>query len=339
MRGTLVDVGCGAQPYRSLLHPTVEYIGIDIAEAEERFGYLNADTRYFTGDTWPVDDATADTLLATELLEHVVDPSVFMREAHRSLKPGGKLILTVPFAARWHFIPHDYWRFTPSSLELLLGENGFENPRIYARGNELTVASYKTMALILPLLFPQHSTGGKRVGTQGVWESSGSRLSSSAQLSRTCRFGRPGATTASATRSLRPARRRMTSVEFRSRPCPVCGSADDSHVIAEGTIDPSAWNELSFSSRKLPEYVHHRMVECPVCDLVYASPTPAEGVLEKEYQEAPFVSSDESAFAATTYRGLLQPLLEQLPAGERHSTSARATAHFCWRFSTKGSRR
>jgi SAM-dependent methyltransferase len=168
VRGTLVDVGCGAQPYRSLLHPTVEYIGIDIAEAEERFGYLNADTRYFTGDTWPIDDATADTILATELLEHVVDPPVFMREAHRSLKPGGKLILTVPFAARWHFIPHDYWRFTPSSLALLLGENGFESPRIYARGNELTVASYKTMALILPLLFPQHGTGGKRVALRAM---------------------------------------------------------------------------------------------------------------------------------------------------------------------------
>jgi SAM-dependent methyltransferase len=106
----------------------------------------------------------------------------------------------------------------------------------------------------------------------------------------------------------------MTSVEFRSRPCPVCGSADDSHVIAEGTIEPPAWNELSFSSRKLPEYVHHRMVECPVCDLAYASPTPAEGVLEREYEEAPFVSSEESAFAATTYRGLLHPVLEQLPS-------------------------
>ena len=105
----------------------------------------------------------------------------------------------------------------------------------------------------------------------------------------------------------------MTSVEFRSRPCPVCGSADDSHVIAEATIAPADWHDLSFSSRKLPEYVHHRMVECPRCDLVYASPTPAEGVLEKEYQEAPFVSSEESAFAATTYRGLLHPVLEQLP--------------------------
>jgi SAM-dependent methyltransferase len=162
VRGTLVDVGCGAQPYRGLLDPSVEYIGIDIAEAEEQFGYSNAETRYFTGETWPVDDDSADTILATELLEHVVEPSSFMREARRCLKPGGKLILTVPFAARWHFIPHDYWRFTPSSLELLLGANGFENRRIYARGNEVTVAAYKTMALILPLLLPQNSTGARR---------------------------------------------------------------------------------------------------------------------------------------------------------------------------------
>jgi SAM-dependent methyltransferase len=94
----------------------------------------------------------------------------------------------------------------------------------------------------------------------------------------------------------------------------VCGSVDESHVVAEGTIDLSGWNELSFSSRKLPEYVHHRMVECPICDLVYATPTPTGDVLEKEYQAAEFISSDESAFAATTYRGLLHPVLEQLPA-------------------------
>ena len=39
-------------------------------------------------------------------------------------------------------------------------------------------------------------------------------------------------------------------------------------------------------------------------------------MLEKEYEAAPFVSSDESAFAATTYRGLLHPVLEQLPGSE-----------------------
>ena len=42
---------------------------------------------------------------------------------------GGRLLLTVPFAARWHYIPHDYWRFTPSGLERLLSAAGFERRR------------------------------------------------------------------------------------------------------------------------------------------------------------------------------------------------------------------
>ena len=165
LQGTLVDVGCGAQPYRPLLGPDVEYIGIDIADVKERFGYAIPGTRYFSGETWPVADADADTVLATETLEHVVNPSHFMREAHRCLRPGGKLILTVPFAARWHFVPHDYWRFTPSSLALLLVENGFVEPRVYARGNALTVAAYKTMALVLPRLLPQQGTRAKRIAS------------------------------------------------------------------------------------------------------------------------------------------------------------------------------
>jgi hypothetical protein len=62
-------------------------------------------------------------------------------------------VLTVPFAARWHFIPYDYWRYTPSSLNILLTEAGFEAVRVQARGNPLTVACYKVMALNLMLLF------------------------------------------------------------------------------------------------------------------------------------------------------------------------------------------
>jgi len=103
------------------------------------------------------------------------------------------------------------------------------------------------------------------------------------------------------------------TAEFQSRPCPVCGSTDDSRVFAEKTLDDSTWKELSFSSRKLPEYLVHRMIECPDCDVVYASPAPHEEVLEQAYRTAPFVSADESAFAAETYRRLLRPLLKQLP--------------------------
>ena len=155
--GSLLDVGCGAQPYRSLVPRDVKYAGIDTADAQQHFGYQVADTTYFPGETWPVADASVSNVLATETLEHVSRPERFLTEARRCLSPGGRLLLTVPFAARWHFIPHDYWRFTPSGLRQLLTEAGFAEIAVYARGNELTVACYKVVTLLLAWLF---GTGG-----------------------------------------------------------------------------------------------------------------------------------------------------------------------------------
>jgi SAM-dependent methyltransferase len=161
-RGIVLDVGCGAQPYRSLVHPEATYMGIDHADAQRHFGYSMPDTTYYEGDRWPCADASVDVVLTTETLEHIPDPQVYLGQAFRCLKPGGQLILTVPFAARWHFIPHDYWRFTPSGLGQLLSAAGFTNVAVFARGNAVTVACYKVMALLLRLVMPQ---------TESLWKS------------------------------------------------------------------------------------------------------------------------------------------------------------------------
>lgn len=152
LRGVVLDVGAGSQPYRGLLSPSVTYRAIDIAEADEAFGYRNPDTVYFSGDVWPVEDDSVDAVLTTETLEHVPDPDRFLAEADRVLRRGGRLVLTVPFSARWHYISHDYWRFTPLGLKVLLERNGFTNVVVHARGNALAVAMLKCSALILPLL-------------------------------------------------------------------------------------------------------------------------------------------------------------------------------------------
>lgn len=153
-RGDVLDVGAGAQPYRGLLPTGVRYRAIDSAAVAEDFGYRLPDTEYFEGDRWPVESSSVDLVLATETLEHVPEPAAFLAEARRALRPGGRIVLTVPFAARWHYIPHDYWRFTPSSLGKLLEGAGFGEVVVHARGNELTVACYKLMALALPSLVP-----------------------------------------------------------------------------------------------------------------------------------------------------------------------------------------
>jgi SAM-dependent methyltransferase len=150
--GTLADVGAGAQPFRDLVRPDVKYLAIDIEDAETQFGYRTPDTRYFTGSVLPLADAEADTVLCTETLEHVLEPCAFLRELRRILPPAGRLVLTVPFAARWHFVPQDYWRFTPSGLEHLLTQAGFCEVRIYPRGGALAVAGYKGLGFVLLLL-------------------------------------------------------------------------------------------------------------------------------------------------------------------------------------------
>ncbi|MFH6782289.1 MULTISPECIES: class I SAM-dependent methyltransferase [Methylobacterium] len=151
--GVVLDVGCGAQVFRPLLPPTARYRGIDTCDARDRFGYAVPDTEYFEGSDWNVAPASVDVALCTEVLEHIEAPEPFLGQLFAALRPGGRLVLTVPFAARWHFIPYDYWRYTPSSLDLLLRRAGFHAVRVTARGNPVTVACYKAMALcLIPLL-------------------------------------------------------------------------------------------------------------------------------------------------------------------------------------------
>jgi SAM-dependent methyltransferase len=158
VRGVLADVGAGAQPFRDLLSSDVRYIAVDSEDAERQFGYRTPDTRYFHGPSLPLADAEATTILCTETLEHVRDTVPFLAELRRALAPGGLLILTVPFAARWHYVPQDFWRFTPAALDYVLKAAGFREVRVYARGGALAVACYKVLGFILLMLLG----GGQR---------------------------------------------------------------------------------------------------------------------------------------------------------------------------------
>jgi SAM-dependent methyltransferase len=152
LHGTILEVGCGAQPYRHLVPERCCYIGLDWHQTGAVFGYKAKGIIHFNGKHFPLKAASVDSVFHTEVLEHVKDPAAFLTECFRVLKPSGKMFLSVPFQARYHYIPYDYWRFTPSGLELLLRHAGFTQFTILPRGNDVTVAAYKSISVIYRLL-------------------------------------------------------------------------------------------------------------------------------------------------------------------------------------------
>ncbi len=100
---------------------------------------------------------------------------------------------------------------------------------------------------------------------------------------------------------------------LRGRSCPTCGSDDESTVFAEQRLELGDLDESAFASRKRPEHMRLRLVLCPVCDLVYASPVPAAEALAHAYEQASFDSAEEAKYAARTYAEEIGPLLPLLP--------------------------
>lgn len=96
------------------------------------------------------------------------------------------------------------------------------------------------------------------------------------------------------------------------RPCPVCGSADEAREFAPANLDAGQFNAFSFASRKLPEYMHARLVECHNCDVVYANPAIAAESLAAAYDGAAFDSNEEAGHAARTYGSYLPRILPSL---------------------------
>jgi SAM-dependent methyltransferase len=84
-------------------------------------------------------------------------------------------------------------------------------------------------------------------------------------------------------------------------------------VFREANIDARQLDAFAFASRKIPEYMHHRLVACPSCDLLYVSPMPSLPEMETAYHEAAFDSGEEAGCASRTYAALLRRIIPSLP--------------------------
>ena len=141
IRGTLYDLGCGEAPYRNwILSQAQEYIGVDWSDSAHD---ITADVVSNLNEPLPIQDESADTVLSLSVLEHLSKPTVMLSEAHRIMKPGGHLLLQVPWQWGVHEAPYDFYRYTPYSLRLLLENSGFINIDITAQAGFFTMLAMK----------------------------------------------------------------------------------------------------------------------------------------------------------------------------------------------------
>ena len=130
--GDLLDLGCGKVPYYGIYRDLVRE---NICADWNRNLFVN-----FVVDlnkSLPVANGLFDTVLCTDVLEHLYNPSNAFSEMTRVLKPGGKLILCVPFLYYLHEEPHDYFRYTEHSLRRFSKENQLEVVLLLAYGGAL----------------------------------------------------------------------------------------------------------------------------------------------------------------------------------------------------------
>jgi len=133
--GTLLDVGCGQMPYKTLLTSSpsrvTQYIGLDL-----EFNPIHSNHPDITWQAGkiPLADESIDCAIATEVFEHCSDPESVMSEICRVLKPGGRLFCTVPFLWPLHEVPHDEYRYTPFSLNRHLAASGFMEIELQSLG-------------------------------------------------------------------------------------------------------------------------------------------------------------------------------------------------------------
>lgn len=119
---TVIDLGCGASPYRRMFEDIgCTYLGADLP------GNHDADLTIdpVTGHVRQTSGGGGAVIVSTQVLEHTPSPGDYLDEARRLCEPGGLLVLSTHGMFKHHPQPRDLWRWTGDGLQKLLSEHGW----------------------------------------------------------------------------------------------------------------------------------------------------------------------------------------------------------------------
>jgi len=160
IHGMVLDFGCGSMPYKSLFQYS-NYIGVDIKIS----GHPQEDkkpTIYYDGKNLPFKNETFDSILCSEVFEHIFNLKEIIIELKRVLKANGTMLITTPFVWEEHEIPYDFVRFTSFGLKNILESQGFSIIKI-----EKTTTYIETILQLL-ILYITHLFYTKNGKINGV---------------------------------------------------------------------------------------------------------------------------------------------------------------------------
>lgn len=129
-KGKVLDIGYNNQPNVFLTNVD----GIDMNPIEKPKNYIN--TFHLRDDfTYPIENETYDTIVAWEVIEHVLNLDIFFSEIHRVLKKEGRLLISTP-----NPVFYSYFIFTIFNLFDKNGKYG-DHVHLFCNGDMYTLAN------------------------------------------------------------------------------------------------------------------------------------------------------------------------------------------------------
>lgn len=155
IKGYTIDIGAGGFSRYEDLFICDKYIKMDIFKGENIDVVGSADKIPFNNDSF-------DSIISTQVLEHLKYPEKSIQEMNRVLKKGGICLLTAPQFNELHSEPHDYFRYTKYGLIELFERNNFDVVE-YSQigGYNVVVAQIKIRYLLDRFNLHRHKILGK----------------------------------------------------------------------------------------------------------------------------------------------------------------------------------